>query len=59
MKSILMCVCLCVCIRADINECEVGDVSCAVNGKCVDTDGSYTCVCLSGFSGDGFNNCSG
>ena len=39
----------------DINECEAGIVSCDTNAECNNTDGSYTCSCSSGFSGDGMS----
>ena len=44
----------------DINECkDPGDsVLCDENAECNDTDGSYECMCRTGYSGDGFN-CSG
>ena len=44
----------------DINECEDpgGSILCDENAECNDTDGSYECVCRTGYSGDGFN-CSG
>ena len=38
---------------ADIDECVTNSYSCVVNGACSNTDGSYTCVCKSGYSGDG------
>ena len=40
---------------SDINECEdVNTHDCApVGGECVNTEGAYTCSCLSGYSGDG------
>ena len=41
-------------IRIDINECEDGTSNCDVNAACTDTEGSFLCVCNSGFSGDGF-----
>ena len=44
----------CTCIHADLNECEDGADSCDVNAECTNTDGSYTCSCTSGYSGDGF-----
>lgn len=28
--------------------------NCHVNADCNNTDGSYTCKCISGFNGDGF-----
>ena len=43
----------------DINECDVGMDNCdEERGICNNTDGSYTCSCELGFSGDGIN-CSG
>ena len=43
----------------DINECELGTDDCdAERGVCNNTDGSYTCSCKPGFSGDGLN-CTG
>ena len=39
----------------DINECEDGTDSCDENADCTNTDGSYTCACSSGFSGDGLS----
>ena len=38
---------------ADINECiKVDLIECDPNAYCVNTRGSYTCVCGSGFTGD-------
>ena len=42
----------------DIDECTNGSNDCDENADCSNTDGSYTCSCQSGFSGDGMN-CSG
>ena len=39
----------------DINECENETLSCNTNAECINTDGSYTCSCSSGFSGDGMS----
>jgi hypothetical protein len=44
----------------DTNECNLinGDNDCDVNAGCVNTDGSYMCVCNTGFTGAGnLNNC--
>lgn len=46
-QIILMCVC--VCVSSDINECLEGDF-CFSRGECVNTPGSYTCVCSQGFT---------
>ena len=45
--------CVCSPTPTDIDECEAGIVSCDSNAECNNTDGSYTCSCSSGFSGDG------
>ena len=42
----------------DIDECLESLDNCDVNyGSCNNTIGSFTCTCVSGFSGDG-TNCS-
>ena len=33
--------------------------SCDMNAECTNTDGSYTCSCLAGYSGDGLSTCDG
>lgn len=33
----------------DINECREGVAQCGPNSKCVNTEGSFTCACLTGF----------
>ena len=38
---------------SDINECKI-DSPCQANATCNNTEGSYTCECNIGFSGDGF-----
>lgn len=40
-------------ISADIDECVLGIGSCGSNGVCLDTFGSYTCVCDPGYTGNG------
>ena len=42
----------------DLNECTTGNHVCHHNASCTNTDGSYTCKCDSGYSGNG-HNCSG
>ena len=40
----------------DINECPggVGTHGCDGNATCTDNDGSYSCMCNVGYTGDGF-----
>jgi hypothetical protein len=42
-----------------VDECATNQFSCASNAKCVNNVGSYTCECLSGYTGDGKSSCSG
>ena len=39
----------------DVDECELEIHNCHVNAECIDTVGSYECVCNQGYSGDGIN----
>ena len=39
----------------DILECNLETDGCHDNATCSDTDGSYTCTCDIGYTGDGFN----
>jgi hypothetical protein len=40
----------------DIMECQLGGSSpCSDDATCTDTHGSFTCICNSGFAGDGFS----
>ena len=41
---------------ADIDECVESSV-CHSNANCTNTDGSYLCMCESGYTGDGVENC--
>jgi len=38
---------------SDINECSAALSDCDVNADCQNTQGSYTCSCIAGFTGDG------
>ncbi|XP_065195503.1 uncharacterized protein LOC135826830 [Sycon ciliatum] len=40
-------------ICQDIAECSDGSHSCSTNAQCQDTAGSYTCMCKSGYTGNG------
>ena len=46
------------CDDVDIDECALNNGGCSSSADCTDTDGSFTCTCLYGYSGDGFN-CTG
>ena len=40
---------------ADVNECEDEETnSCDANSSCMDTVGSFDCVCNTGYTGNGF-----
>ena len=43
--------------RLDIDECS-GTNDCDSNAQCTDTDGSYTCMCNDGYTGNG-TSCDG
>lgn len=45
-------VCLFVFIFLDIDECSSGH-QCDSSATCYNTGGSYTCICNSGYTGDG------
>ena len=38
---------------SDINECILGTHNCHANAACSNTDGSFTCACNSGYTGNG------
>ena len=37
----------------DVNECDIGSHTCHVHAYCSNTAGSFECVCIQGFVGDG------
>ena len=39
---------------SDLDECQLETDGCHDNATCADTDGSYTCTCDIGYTGDGF-----
>ena len=43
-------------LHVDINECESGALNnCHENAQCTNTEGSFTCSCNLGYTGDGVN----
>ena len=38
---------------SDIDECELDRDNCDRNAECSDTEGSFTCTCDPGYTGDG------
>ena len=38
---------------ADVDECQTAKHNCDSNAECTNTDGTFTCQCKNGFSGDG------
>ena len=44
-------------ISTDIDECQLELDGCADGAECTDSEGSYTCACSVGYSGDGLVNC--
>ncbi len=38
---------------SDNNECADGTNNCHANATCTNTDGSFTCACNTGYSGNG------
>ena len=46
------------CCISDIDECSNDTDVCSVNATCTNTVGSFECVCLPGFTGDGIT-CTG
>ena len=45
-------------IFLELNECELNTDDCHDKAKCINGEGSYTCECIEGYKGDGFN-CTG
>ena len=37
----------------DIDECSKNGSPCSENAKCFNNDGSFTCICKDGFTGNG------
>ena len=46
-------------IFLDVDECTEGTDDCVDGATCMNTDGSFTCTCPHGYSGDGRANRNG
>ena len=42
-----------ICFNSDIDECSAESAPCDQNAECTNSDGSYSCLCNRGFTGDG------
>lgn len=40
-------------VCVDVNECTAGNHMCSPDAQCINQEGSHTCQCRAGFSGDG------
>ena len=45
-------------LATDVDECVNGNNNCDENADCTNTEGSFICMCSSGFSGNG-TSCNG
>ena len=45
-------------LTADVDECAIGNHSCHNSATCHNNQGSYTCSCNTGYTGDEFS-CTG
>ena len=43
----------CTSTQTDIDECSADSNACNENADCTNSDGSYSCTCKQGFTGDG------
>merc|ERR1711881_168936 len=40
--------------NGDVDECTTGSHTCSSDATCTNTEGSFTCTCKTGYTGDGF-----
>ena len=40
-------------MSSDVDECSAESSPCSENAECANSDGSYSCTCKQGFTGDG------
>ena len=40
-------------MSTDIDECATDRDDCSTNANCINTQGSFQCICRDGFEGDG------
>ena len=43
---------------SDVDECRLKTDNCSSLAECTNTDGSFVCECITGFTGDGIS-CTG
>lgn len=41
------------CLVTDVDECAAVPGPCSEDASCINTDGSFECICKPGFTGDG------
>ena len=46
-------------IASDFDECSLEPSPCDENADCINSDGSFSCSCKQGFTGDGGLVCEG
>ena len=54
-RQLLFCGLPCCTYNTDIDECENAEDNCHENANCTNTEGSFTCSCNPGYTGDGVN----
>lgn len=43
----------CICFVSDVDECSESTDDCSPDAVCINTVGSFTCICNDGYTGDG------